>query len=101
MNLKDELGNIEKKEIEKEDEDRLKRLEGSICWIHRRIYAIADYIDKEEREVWDSGYREGYEDGVNYAIETDREEQKEQGGTEEPEIAKKGALGLGKEVGDV
>lgn len=74
--IKDELEKIENEEIEMGEEDRLQKIEESICWLHRRIRVIAEHIDDkeeeaggtEEEEVWNSGYSEGYEDGVEIGM---------------------------------
>ena len=80
-NLKEELENIEIEESEMDEEDRLRKIEESMYWLHRKIKAIAEYIDSreekttsEEEELWDCGYSEGYEEGKNSVISDNRKE---------------------------
>lgn len=78
--LKEELENVEIEEAEMDEEDRLRKIEESMYWVHRKIKVIAEYIDKEEKatpeeeELWDCGYSEGYEDGVNSVLSDNKKE---------------------------
>ena len=84
MNLKEELEKIEEEEREQEVEDieRLRNWEtdDKIKGLYQRVNAIIEHIDKEEKatpeeeELWDCGYSEGYEDGVNSVMNDNRKE---------------------------
>jgi hypothetical protein len=68
MSLKEELENIEIEEIEMDEEDRLRKIEESMYWLNRKIKAIAEYIDKEEKAtaeedgLWQDGFDTGWDE---------------------------------------
>ena len=110
MNLKEELGKLEREETEEgEEELRLNAIQEDIYRLYRRIGVIVDYIDKgeeekgeplTEEEMWECGFDAGFEEGEKRAMKIAKEPGKEVADKELEKEPEKSS-GLGKRIGDV